>query len=98
MARLLGFVICDNDNWVPLRCVEGPRKVQSTVTIALNDSQVTILNSECRQIAFLPPATKLRQGNVFTPVCDSVHRVFSVQGGFCQGVLCPGGSLSGGLC
>ena len=23
--------------------------------------------------AFLPPATKLRQGNVFTPVCHSVH-------------------------
>ena len=22
----------------------------------------------------LPPATKLRQGNVFTPVCHSVHR------------------------
>ena len=22
----------------------------------------------------LPPATKLRQGNVFTSVCDSVHR------------------------
>ena len=30
----------------------------------------------------LPPATKLRQGNVFTPVCHSLHR-----GG--------GGSLSG---
>ena len=25
-------------------------------------------------IVFLPPATKLRQGNVFTPVCHSVHR------------------------
>ena len=52
----------------------------------------------------------LGQGNVFTPVCHSVHRgrvsvwVISVQGG-----LCPGGSLSrwvsvqedlclGGLC
>ena len=29
---------------------------------------------------FLPPVTKLRQGNVFTPVCDSVR----------GGVLCPG--------
>ena len=43
--------------------------------------------------------TKLREGNVFTPVCDSVHRGVSV-----QGVLCPGGFLSrsvsvqGGLC
>ena len=47
---------------------------------------------------YLPPATKLRQGNVFTPVCDSVHR----EGGLCLGGLCPGpgGSLSsgGGLC
>ena len=25
-------------------------------------------------ILFLPRATKLRQGNVFTPVCYSVHR------------------------
>ena len=33
--------------------------------------------------SFLPPTTKLRQCNVFTPVCDSVH-----------GGLCPGGSLS----
>ena len=31
------------------------------------------------------------QGNVFTPVCDSVHR-----GG--PGGLCPRGPLSGGLC
>ena len=47
----------------------------------------------------LPPVTKLRECNVFTPVCDSVHR-----GGLCLGGLCPGGSLSrgisvqGGLC
>ena len=38
----------------------------------------------------LQPGTKLRQGNVFTPVCDSVHRGWiSPQGG-----LCPRGSLS----
>ena len=30
---------------------------------------------------YLPPATKLRQGNVFTSVCDSVHG-----GGLCMGV------------
>ena len=24
-------------------------------------------------IALLPPATKLRQGNIFTPVCHSIH-------------------------
>ena len=39
----------------------------------------------------LPPATKLRQGNAFLPVCDSVHR-----GSFSLGVICPGGSLSRG--
>ena len=48
--------------------------------------------------------TKLREGNVFTRVCDSIHR----EGGLCpggvsvqwvsvQGGLCPGRSLSGGL-
>ena len=26
------------------------------------------------KILLLPPATKLQQGNVFTPVCHSVHR------------------------
>ena len=58
---------------------------------------------------FLPPATKLRQGNVFTPVCDSVHRGISVpacttghmfKGVSVWGDLCPGGSLfrKGDLC
>ena len=55
------------------------------------------------------PQTKLREGDVFTPVCDSVHRGISVQGSLSgdlspgislEGVsvqdgLCPGGSLSG---
>ena len=46
---------------------------------------------------FLPPATKLRQGNVFTPVCDSVQA-----GSLSRGGLCPGGvsvrrSLSRGV-
>ena len=47
------------------------------------------------------PQTKLREGNVLTPVCDSVHSGVSVQGrGLCPGGslsregLCPGGSLS----
>ena len=30
---------------------------------------------------FLPPATKLRQDNVFTPVCHSVHRGVSATPG-----------------
>ena len=45
-------------------------------------------HSQCFQfrVGSLPPATKLRQGNVLTPVCDSVYRGGSVQEG-----LCPGG-------
>ena len=42
-------------------------------------------------VVFLPPATKLRQSNVFTLVCHSVHRGISVrgvsvQGGYVRGV------------
>ena len=45
-------------------------------------------------LVLLPSATKLRQGNVFTPVCDSVHR-----GGLCPGRSLSRGSLSmGDLC
>ena len=33
-----------------------------------------------RDITLLPPATKLRQGNVFTPVCHSVHGEVSASG------------------
>ena len=55
-----------------------------------------------RRIAYLPPATK-RQGKVFTPVCDSVHRRVSVQGRSLsgglsvQGVSVQEGSLSRGV-
>ena len=43
---------------------------------------------------FFPPATKSLEGNVFTPVCDSVHR----GGSLSRGGLCPGGgSLSRGV-
>ena len=59
-------------------------------------------------LSFLPPATKLRQGNVFTfcsggrraeGLCPSMHhrshdQGVSVQGGLCPGG--PGGSLSRG--
>ena len=31
-------------------------------------------NKTTKIITLLPPATKLRQGNIFTPVCHSVHR------------------------
>ena len=47
-------------------------------------------------LPFLPPATKLRQGNVFTPVCHSVHRGRgSLSGGLCLGGLCPRVSVQG---
>ena len=52
----------------------------------------------------------LGQGNVFTPVCDSVreggslsqhapmhHRSHDGGGGLCRGGVCPRGSLSGGF-
>ena len=54
-------------------------------------------------VRLLPPATKLREGNVFTPVCHSVHRGICVWGSVSGGSL-SGGSLSkgvsvqGGLC
>ena len=41
--------------------------------------------------------TKLREGNVFTPVCDSVHRGSLFRGFSVQGGLCPGVSLSRGV-
>ena len=50
----------------------------------------------------LPPATKLRQGNVFTPVCHSVHRGVSVPactvGHMTLGVSVQRVSVWGGLC
>ena len=54
----------------------------------------------------LQPATKLRQGNVFTSGCDSVHKgLVSVQActtghmtrGSVSRVLCPGGLRPGDL-
>ena len=40
---------------------------------SLSLSQITSF-SEQNIISLLPPATKLRQGYIFTGVCDSVHR------------------------
>ena len=56
---------------------------------------------------FVPPATKLGQGNVFTGVCDSVNRGVSSPGGcLLRGCLVRwgwcllprGGACSGGWC
>ena len=44
--------------------------------------------SQDNDVDIYRPHTKLREGNVFTPVCDSVHGGVSVQGGLCPGGLC----------
>ena len=46
-------------------------------------SIVQEMNEKIAKITLLQPATKLLQGNVFTGICDSVHR-----GALCQGD-CP---------
>ena len=51
-------------------------------------SSVKREDSDCnRFVIFLPAATKLGQGNIFTPVCDSVNRWGGVWSG-------PGGGWS----
>ena len=48
-----------------------------------------VKRSQCRNgMSSLPPATKLGQGNIFTGVCDSVHR---------GGCLFPGDASSWGV-
>ena len=65
-------------------------------------------NPTCCNYIHYRAQTKLREGNIFTPVCDCVHGGggFSVhricqgslsRGGLFLGVLCPQG-LPGGLC
>ena len=46
---------------------------------------------------YLPLANEVCEGYVFTGVCLSTGWI-SVQGGLCFRGVCPGGSLSGGLC
>ena len=65
------------------------------VTSATLQSQ---LNGKDKQ--FLPAATKLRQGNIFTPVCHSVHRggVCVVGGMHGRGRAWQGACVTGGWC
>ena len=51
------------------------------------------IQSDSTCSTFLPAATKLGQGNIFTPVCDSVNRGGAGPGG----LVCPGGGLPGGV-
>ena len=58
-----------------------------------NKCCIEICDLEGKSKIFTARKRSLGQGNVFTPVCHSVHR-----GSLCRG-LCPGRSLSGvGLC
>ena len=63
-------------------------------------SKHTILSAFSLCSSFLPPATKLGQGYVFTGVCDSVHRgeyLTRSRGVYLVGGVClvPGGGLPG---
>ena len=72
------------------------RELTSTVTLS------TLIPTNHGE--YLQPATKLRQGNVFTPVCHSVHRGGWVSVPACTpghmtgGGVLSGGSLTAGLC
>ena len=46
-------------------------------------------------MSFYRPQTKLRKGNVFTPVCHSVHRGRAWQGA-CMVRVCMAGGMHGG--
>ena len=55
-------------------------------------------SQEVPDLSFCRPQTKFGQGNVFTPVCHSVHRGVWLQGGSAtRGAACRG-SASRGVC
>ena len=59
----------------------------------------TAVSQRVATSVLLQIATKLQQCNVFTPVCDSVHRGLYVQGDLCpMGSLSKGVSVQGDLC
>ena len=63
---------------------------------------VHVVNIEIKGLhLLLPPATKLRQGNFFTPVCQSFHShvvVGSVWEGDMHGRVCVVGGMHGRWC
>ena len=90
-------------NWLPVALMTVNTEVHAKCLFILAISLVLyflvmylIVQKQCE--LYLPPATKLWEGNVTTPVCHSVH-----QGSLCLGRslsrgLCKGGYLSEGLC
>ena len=82
---------CKNITFPELRLRTVTRK-KSTTRRQAGSQQEPILLSD---VAYLPPATKLGQGYIFTGVCDSVHGGGLLLGGVCAwsrwGGLLPGG-------
>ena len=79
----------------PLGLESESESVSESVSVNVNDPLIVV--------HYHP--TKLRKGNVFTPVCHSVQgglcsggRGVSVQGGLCPAVSLSGASLSRGVC
>ena len=87
---------CENITFPQLRLRTVTRKKITTRRQA-GSQREPILSSD---VAYLPPATKLGQGYIFTGVCDSVHGGGSAPGGrlVLVGGLVPGsgGSAPGG--
>ena len=84
-----------------LQCVRSVHAMASSMTlmVLVNSNSVSHIPAYCQQVlsVSLPPTTKLRQGNVFTPsvilftgvsvlACTTAHMT--------GGGLCPGESLS----
>ena len=66
--------------------------------VSIARREIPVLDDSLNSVNLLPPSMKFRVGNVFTPVCDSVHWGGGVLcGGLCPGGLCPWGSLSMGV-
>ena len=79
----------------PLGLESESESVSESVSVNVNDPLIVVHYHR----------TKLRKGNVFTPVCHSVQgglcsggRGVSVQGGLCPAVSLSGASLSRGVC
>ena len=101
---------CKSASDIAARCV--PKKSNLMFTLIADNDQRRKKTSRSLSLTvmnlydFYRRATKFRQGDVFTPVCDSVHRVEGLypagslsKGSLCpREGLCPWGSLSGGLC
>ena len=52
----------------------GKRFIHDTLPPVFTEGLYSFRYSDCRMDVYLPPATKLGQGYIFTGVCDSVHK------------------------